>query len=117
MTTPTHKWTFAPRFRRNSFGWQSQPAIKRVKEALSEIKKVAKKDKALAAEGAVTFIEKLVPAIEEVDSSSGAMGATVYKSLAQLAQLIAKADVDDAQGLRDYKLRCARVLPLCYSSC
>ena len=97
MTTTSHKWTFAPRFRRNSFGWQSQPAIKRVKEALSEIKKVAKKDKALAAEGAVILLEKLVPAIEEVDSSSGAMGATVYSSLAQLAQLIAKADVDDLQ--------------------
>jgi hypothetical protein len=97
MTATIHKWTFAPRFRRNSFGWQSQPAIKRIKEAMAEIKKVAKKDKALAAEGAVTFIEKLVPAIVEVDSSSGAIGAAVYGSLTQLAQLISKADVEDTQ--------------------
>ena len=32
------EWTFAPRFRRNAFGWRSQPALARVKEAVSEIK-------------------------------------------------------------------------------
>ena len=34
-----HKWEFRARFRRRAFGWRSQPAIKRVKEAVSEIKK------------------------------------------------------------------------------
>lgn len=33
-----HKWTFRARFRRHAFGWRSQPAIKRIKEAVSEIK-------------------------------------------------------------------------------
>ena len=32
-----HKWVFRARFRRNAFGWKSQPAIKRIKEAVSEI--------------------------------------------------------------------------------
>ncbi len=94
MTATSHKWTFVPRFRRNSFGWQSQPAIKRIKEAVSEIKKAAKKDKVLAAEGAVLFIEKLVPAIEEVDSSSGAIGSAVFNALEQLSILISKVDVE-----------------------
>jgi len=46
-----YKWQFAPRFRRHAFGWKSQPAIKRVKEAVSEIKKVARMDGAMVAEG------------------------------------------------------------------
>lgn len=45
-----HKWQFRARFRRGAFGWKSQPAIQRVKEAVSEIKKVARKDKVRAAE-------------------------------------------------------------------
>ena len=42
-----HKWVFRARFRRHAFGWRSQPAIKRIKEGVSEIKKVARKDKVL----------------------------------------------------------------------
>lgn len=69
-----HEWEFAPRFRRNAFGWQSQAAIKRVREAVTEIKAVARRDPVLAATGAVLFLEKVSPALEQVDSSSGAEG-------------------------------------------
>ena len=51
--TPAHKWTFRARFRRHAFGWKSQPAIKRIKEAVSEIRKVARKDPLLAAVAAL----------------------------------------------------------------
>ena len=90
----THKWQFAPRFRRNAFGWKSQPPIQRIKEALSEIKQMAKKEPVLAAEGAVLFLEKLSPAIEHVDSSSGSMGTAVNRAIETLVPIIAKADVD-----------------------
>lgn len=30
-----HRWEFRARFRRQAFGWRSQPAIKRVKEAVA----------------------------------------------------------------------------------
>ena len=56
-----NRWQFAAHFRRSAFGWRSQPAIARVQEAVAEIRKVKRKDPALAAEGAV----------EQVDSSSG----------------------------------------------
>ena len=46
-----YKWVFRARFRRNAFSWRSQPAIKRIKEAVAEIKKFARKDKVLAAAG------------------------------------------------------------------
>jgi hypothetical protein len=93
--TPAHKWQFKARFRRHAFGWRSQPAIKRVKEAVSEIKKVARKDKALAAEGAVSFLEKVSPALEHVDSSSGAIGTAVNNAIAALVDIIATAPADE----------------------
>ena len=93
--TPAHKWQFKARFRRHAFGWRSQPAIKRVKEAVSEIKKVARKDKALAAEGAVSFLEKVSPALEHVDSSSGAIGTAVNNAVAALVNIIATAPADE----------------------
>ncbi|MCA9630223.1 MAG: hypothetical protein KC766_21280 [Myxococcales bacterium] len=91
-----HKWEFRARFRRHAFGWKSQPAIKRVKEAVSEIKKVARKDKLLAAEGALTFLEKVSPALEHVDSSSGAIGTAVNNAIAALVDIIATAPADEA---------------------
>lgn len=90
----SHRWQFGARFRRHAFGWKSQPAITRVREAVSEITKVARKDPNLAADGAVLFIEKLAPALEHVDGSSGAMGTAVHNAIAKLAQIIAKAPAD-----------------------
>ena len=91
MTT-AYKWQFAPRFRRNAFGWKSDTPIQRIKEALIEIKTVAKKEPVLAAEGAVLFLEKLAPAIEQVDSSSGGIGSAVNRAIETLVPIIAKAD-------------------------
>jgi hypothetical protein len=65
-----------------------------VKEAVAEIKKVARTDAALAAEGAVGFIERLSPALENVDSSSGAIGSAVNNAIATLAPLVAAAPAD-----------------------
>lgn len=90
-----HKWEFRARFRRQAFGWRSRPAIKRVNEAVSEIRRVARKDKMLAAEGAVLFLEKLSPALECVDSSSGAIGAAVNSAVDTLVDIIASAPADE----------------------
>lgn len=90
----THKWAFKARFRARAFGWRSQPAITRVREAVAEISKVAKKDPLLAAEGAIDFLERVSAALEQVDSSSGAIGSAVYGAVAELAGIIAAAEVD-----------------------
>lgn len=90
-----HKWAFAPRFRRRAFGWRSQPAVQRVREAVAEIQKLAKKDPALAAAGAVLFLEKVSPALEQVDSSSGAIGTAVNHAIETCAKIIGEAPVDD----------------------
>ena len=86
-----HKWMFAARFRRHAFGWRSQPAIARIKEAVSEIAQVARHDSVLAAEGGVLFLEKISPALEHVDSSSGAIGSAVNRAIEVLAAIIATA--------------------------
>lgn len=91
-----HVWTFTPRFRRGAFGWRSDPAINRIKEALTEIKTVNRKEPMLAAEGAVLFLTKLSPSLENVDSSSGAIGTAVNRAIDALVPIIAKAPADQA---------------------
>ncbi|MBU0946632.1 MAG: hypothetical protein KJ804_11700 [Proteobacteria bacterium] len=93
--TLTHKWTFTSRFRRQAFGWRgSGTAVQRVKEAVTEIKAAARKDSLLGAEGAVLFFEKVSPALEQIDSSSGAIGTAVNNAVDALAPLIAEAPAD-----------------------
>ena len=96
----THKWQFAPRFRRHAFGWRSDTPIQRIKEALAEIKQVTRKEPVLAAEGAVILLEKLSPALEQVDSSSGALGAAVNKAIEALVPIITKANIEPKQRQR-----------------
>ena len=96
----THKWQFASRFRRHTFGWRSDTPVQRIKEAIAEIKQVARKEPVLAAEGAITLLEKLSPALEQVDSSSGALGSAVNKAIETLVPLIAKAEIEPKQRHR-----------------
>lgn len=91
-----HRWQFRARFRRGAFGWRSQPAVQRVKEAVREIQRVAKKDPVLAGEGAVLFLERVAPAIEGVDSSSGSIGTAVNNAVRDLAGILAAAPADVA---------------------
>ena len=95
-----HKWQFASRFRRHAFGWRSDTPIQRIKEALTEIKQFTRKEPVLAAEGAITLLEKLSPALEQVDSSSGALESAVNKAIDTLVPIIVKADVEPKQRQR-----------------
>lgn len=90
-----HSWTFRARFRAGAFGWRSDLPIKRIKEAVTEIKTVARKDRVLAAEGAVIFHEKVAGALEQVDSSSGAIGMAVNRAIETLVPIIAQAPASD----------------------
>jgi hypothetical protein len=89
-----HKWQFPTRIRPNAFSWKSsRVAVQRVKEAVAEIAGVARHDAITAAEGAVRLIERLSPALEQVDSSSGALGSAVNAAIEALVPLIAAAPV------------------------
>lgn len=95
--TAVTSWAFRTRFRRGAFGWKgTKLAIERINEALTEIRTVARHDLASAAEGAVLCLEKLSPALSQVDSSSGALGNAAYAVVQELAPLISKASVSAA---------------------
>ena len=94
MTEQPYRWEFRARFRRHTFGWRSQPAVQRVKEAVREVKSVARRDLLLGGEGAVVFLERVSPALEHVDSSSGAIGTAVYHAIEAFVPIIAAAPAD-----------------------
>jgi hypothetical protein len=91
-----HKWIFPTRFRTGVYSWKaSRLACQRLREAVSEIKKVARKDPVHGAEGAVRLMEKIWPALAHVDSSSGALGSAVNRTLDALIPIIVNAPADD----------------------
>ena len=91
-----HKWTFQARFRRAAFGWRGTAlASKRITEALSEIGKAVRSDPILAAQGAVVLASRLSPALENIDSSSGAIGSAVNRAIPKLVRIIADAPADE----------------------
>ncbi|MFP5233388.1 MAG: hypothetical protein ACLGQX_12285 [Acidobacteriota bacterium] len=90
-----HKSTFNASFRSNAFGWRgSQLACQRLKGAVTEIRKAAKTDPVAAADSAVWLMERIWPAFQRIDTSSGALGAAVCWALEQLAPLVIAAPAD-----------------------
>jgi hypothetical protein len=89
------QWAFKARFRARAFGWRgSRLAIERLKQAVSEIRAVARRDPILAADGAVSLMERLWPAFEHIDTSSGALGGAVNWTMGELIPVIARAPAD-----------------------
>jgi hypothetical protein len=96
MARSVHKWVFPARFRAGAYSWKaSRLACQRLREAVSEIKKVTKKDTLIGAEGAVRLMEKIWPALEHVDSSSGALGSAVNKTLDALIPIVVDGPADE----------------------
>jgi hypothetical protein len=90
-----HRWAFKTRFRASAYGWNgSALASKRLKEAVREIDSVAKSDRVSAAEGCVSLMERLWPALEHIDTSSGALGGVVNRALAKLIPILISAPAD-----------------------
>jgi hypothetical protein len=94
-TTAKYRWNFKQRIRPRAFGWRgSHLAIERLKEAASEIRVIARRDPVLAADGVVDLVERIWPAFEHIDTSSGALGGAVNRTLDELIPLVAKAEAD-----------------------
>lgn len=94
-------WQFQRHFRPNAYGWRSGPPLSRLRQALSELKQVARNDQVLAAEGAVRLIERLPPALEYTDDSSGSLRGGISQALELTAAFVSSADVD-AQTRQDW---------------
>jgi hypothetical protein len=96
-TTEPHKWAFRACFRARAYDWQgTKLARQRLREAVSEIKKVRRQDPLLAGEGAVLLVERLWPALKHIDSSSGAIGTAVNKTVAALLPVLVEAPAESA---------------------
>lgn len=90
-----HSWTFKSRLRSGAFGWKgSRLACQRLKEAVTEIKKVAKVDPGTAGEGVVILMEKVWPAFQHIDTSSGALGGAVGWAQDELLPIAIDAPAD-----------------------
>jgi hypothetical protein len=96
QSMPTkHTWTFKPRLRAKAFGWQgSHLACQRLKEAVAEIKKVARVDPVIAGDGVVCLMERIWPAFQGIDTSSGALGGAVYWTQNELLTIAIEAPAD-----------------------
>jgi tRNA (guanine-N7-)-methyltransferase len=63
------KWQFKTKFRANAYGWRgSKLAITRLKDAVKEIRAVAKADPVAAGDGCVALMERLWPALQHIDT-------------------------------------------------
>jgi len=91
------KWQFKTKFRARAYGWRgSRLAISRLKEATSEIKAAAKSDPVAAGDGAVSLMERIWQALQDIDTSSGALGTAVARTLAELIPILIDAPADHA---------------------
>lgn len=98
--TAKHMWAFRSRLRARAFGWKgSHLACQRLKEAVTEIKSVARTDPVIAGDGVVSLIERLWPAFQDIDTSSGALGGAVYWAQDELLPIVIEAPAD--QKTRD----------------
>ena len=91
------KWQFKTKFRANAFGWRgSNLAIGRLKEAATEIRSAAKSDPVAAGEGVVSLMERIWPAFQGIDTSSGALGGAVFRTITELIPILTAAPADHA---------------------
>jgi hypothetical protein len=92
----THKWAFKPGMRAGAFSWKSSAkAIERLKSASSEIRAVARTDPTSAAEGVIALAQRIWPAFEHIDTSSGALGNAVRRTLEDLLPILIEAPADE----------------------
>ena len=93
----SRKWLFKKNLRARAFGWRgSKLAISRFKEAASEIRSAAKSDPVAAGDGSVWLMERIWPAFQDIDTSSGALGTAVARTLSELIPILAGAPADHA---------------------
>jgi hypothetical protein len=92
----THKWAFKPGMRAGAYSWKSSAkAIDRLKSASSEIRAVARTDPTGAAEGVIALAQRIWSAFEHIDTSSGALGNAVRRTLEDLLPILIEAPADE----------------------
>ncbi len=92
----SHKWAFKPGMRAGAFSWRSSAkAIERLRSASAEIRAIARTDPVTAAEGVIALAQRIWPAFEHIDTSSGALGSAVSRTLEDLLPILIEAPADE----------------------
>ncbi|WP_323037740.1 hypothetical protein [Pararhodobacter sp.] len=92
----THKWAFKPGMRAGAYSWKSSTkAVERLKSVSAEIRAVARTDPTTAAEGVIALAQRIWPAFEHIDTSSGALGNAVSRTLEELLPILIEAPADE----------------------
>ena len=82
--------------RAGAYSWRSSAkAIERLKSAKTEIRSVARKDPVTAAEGVIALAQRIWPAFEHIDTSSGTLGNAVNRTLEDLLPILIEAPADE----------------------
>ena len=93
---PVHKWAFKPGMRAGAYSWRSSAkAIERLKSASAEIRAVNRADPITAAEGVIALARRIWPAFEHIDTSTGALGTAVRRTLDDLVPILIDAPADE----------------------
>lgn len=93
---PVQKWAFKLSMRAGAYSWKSSTkAIEKLKSASSEIRVVARTDPTKAAEGVIALVQRIWPAFEHIDTSSGALGNAVARTLEELLPIVIDAPADE----------------------
>ncbi len=93
---PSYKWGFKSSMRAGAYSWRSSAkAIERLKSARAEIRSVARADPVTAAEGVIALAQRIWPAFEHIDTSSGALGNAVNRTLEELLPILIDAPADE----------------------
>ena len=91
------EWQFKRKFRTNAYGWRASSfAIGRLKEAAAEIRSVAKSDPIAAGDGVVSLMGASGRRSKGIDTSSGALGAAVFRTVNELIPILTVAAADHA---------------------
>ncbi|RWR04247.1 hypothetical protein [Paenirhodobacter populi] len=94
---PSHKWSFRAGMRAGILGWKgSSKAIERLKLASAEIRVLRRTDPIVAAGGVISLAERIWPAFEHIDTSSGALGAAVARTLGDMLPVLIEAPAAEA---------------------
>lgn len=77
------------------YNWRSSSkAAARLKAATTEIRNVYRSNPIVAGEGIVALAERIWPAFEQIDTSSGMLGSAVSRTLSDLLPILIEAPAD-----------------------
>ena len=92
----THKWAFRPGMRAGAYSWKSSAkAIDRLKTASAKIRVVARTAPNAGAECVIALAQRIWPSFEHIDTSAGALGNAVRRTLEDLLPILIEAPADE----------------------